>query len=772
MKTSEIVTYKRLNKKTGVENKIQSMINDGTAFVCIAGMLVSRGNLLGCMAPLGLAWYAANSGVCTNILFLSCALGTLFMSMGMLKIKYIVALFLFWVIRKYLFKNQWDKQGFAATVAAGIMFGVSFTVTAMTGMLYYDIIISIFEAAAVWGSCIIFFKVNGVVERKGQVIDNDESVAIAILAGAAVAGLQGAEFFEIKLGNILSMYIILFTAYKGGVGISGAAGAALGIITGMSQGDAPAITGVYAFVGLIAGVMNIFGKFGVVIAATLANSIFAAYYNTSTIMLINVFEILIAGVLFFLTSDNILNFFERFSIRTPPYNPAQGYMLRARQQAQAAFENLKTALSGMTQAFEIKQEERSEHKATILCDRLAARVCDNCSLNKYCWTKNFKGTSKLFTNIVQTLYEGDEEKLLDIISGRCVRGDVLSNTAINLFDIYRREDLMEKTAVRYSNYKIAQWQKLTDIIDLYSKNVGDICNGYESLASDINRGLVGCGIKEADISVTKNESGLYEVIIKTKKEIMIDICTLVENILDRKMCITSEQQEKDGFVISFSEKEIFEYDVAIVKMDNLKKDITGDSGHWFVTPKGKLYCIISDGMGSGNEASKDSEKIIKIFEKLAISGFEMKEIAKIINAGLISGGGQERCVTLDCACVNLFTGSVEMIKAGAAASIVKTPSNLEMIRFNSMPLGILDIDNVHIHHMNIEDNSYIVMMTDGVPDNRGDREIGEEFVRNIVGLSDEMTAKEMADSILMSSVASGKPRDDMMVLTTRIKKAS
>ena len=135
--------------------------------------------------------------------------------------------------------------------------------------------ICIFESAAVWGMCILFAKSKNVILRKGQVFSEDESIAIAIMTGTALAGLQGAEVFGIKLANILSMYIILFSAYKGGIAISGAVGAALGIIAGMSQGDAPALVGVYAFVGLIAGITNLFGKVGVVAAAVVSNAVFA-----------------------------------------------------------------------------------------------------------------------------------------------------------------------------------------------------------------------------------------------------------------------------------------------------------------------------------------------------------------------------------------------------------------------------------------------------------------------------------------------------------------
>lgn len=772
MKPTDIVTYKRVHPQQN-EHKLQQMIRDGTIFASVAGMLVSRGNLLGCMAPFGIAWYAANSSLdSSGLMLVCCAAGVLLMNLGLLKLKYIVMLLAFWAIRKYYHTERWEQTNFTSAVAAGLTLVCGLVITAFGGFLFYDALINVFEAAAVWGSCIIFSRVSHVIERKGQVATDEESVAIAILAGAAVAGLQGAELFGVKLANVLSMYIILFTAYKGGVGISGAAGAALGIITGMAQGDAPAITGVYAFVGLIAGVMNIFGKVGVVCAATFANALFSAYYNSSVIILINIFEILIAGGLFFLTPERVLNYFERFSIKSETYNPSTGYMLRVRQQATEAFERFKTALHGMTQAFEAPPEDSGEHKAAILCDRLAARVCDNCSLNKYCWTRNFKGTSGMFSAIVQMLYEGHEDRLTELISGRCVRGDVLTSTAVSLYDIYRREGLMEQRAKECSCYTVKQWEKLASMVDVYEKRTQEDCNGYEQFSSEICRALAEYSVKDAQVNVIKNQSGLYEVLIKTEEELSFDVESVVEEVLEKRMHLSSERHAKDGWILNLEEQEAYEYDVAVVTMDKLSTSETGDSGHWFAAPGGKLYCVISDGMGSGSDAAQDSQKIVKIFEELATSGFEMQDIAGIINAGLISRGGQERCATLDCACINLFTGSVEILKAGAAASIVKTSDNTELVRYNSMPLGILNVENIQTCHLNLEGDSYLVMMTDGVPDNKGDRFRGEEFVKTVVGLSDDISAKEMADSILMSALAGSKPRDDMMVMTAKLSKAS
>ena len=60
------------------------------------------------------------------------------------------------------------------------------------------------------------------------------------------------------------------------------------------------------------------------------------------------------------------------------------------------------------------------------------------------------------------------------------------------------------------------------------------------------------------------------------------------------------------------------------------------------------------------------------------------------------------------------------------------------------------------------------MMTDGVPDNRGDRKLGEDFVKKIIEMNGNGASEEIANSVLMNSVTGGRPKDDMLVMCTKI----
>lgn len=754
-------TYKRVSAKKGRDDIFSAMLHDGSFAAAIAAMMISRGCMLSVMAPLGLAWFAACGGGMP--VFAGCVIGTIFMSMGAVKIKYVVMLCIY---RLYLnFSKKEHTTVFNASVMALTAFGVSLIVNIFRGNYIYDIVMSIFESLAVWAAVSIFDGAASVIKRGGQVINDEETISLAIMAGAAVSGLQGIDIFMIKPANILSMYIILFTAYKGGVGVSGAAGAALGIITAMSQGDTPALTGVYAFVGLTAGVINMFGKIGVVLAAVFANSVFSAYYSSSTLVLINVAEIAAAGMAFYFTPESFLCFIEKMTIKMPPYNIARGYMLRMKLQADEAFSEIKTALCGMARAFEITSEE--EKNAGIICERASARVCEKCNLKKYCWNKNFSGTAAMFKKIIELIREGRENESSEIISGRCVKGELLYANIIDLCAIVSREEALENKSRKYMGGAIKQWDKLISKVEQRRNKIRCPEKGCEMSAVAINRALGLMGIMKNDVDVFKNSNGLYSVIIKSEKEIMFDVTLPVEDVLSRAMSVISEEHTADGYITVLGETPFYEAEIGIMTMDKQGTEVSGDSCESFSLNNGMLYCVISDGMGSGTAASKESRNITDIFKNLICGGFTMEEAAEIINLGMINKRGEESCASFDAVSVNLYSGAVTMIKAGAAATVIKS-GETRIIRQNSLPLGILDIDKFSVSYDEISGESYIVMMTDGVPDNKDDRETGEEFVRNIVEVSDDLSAQNLADNIIVSSVADKMPKDDMMAVVIKI----
>lgn len=768
MKTDEIVTYTRKPKKSG-KVVLSELFSDNMGLIFIAGIMISRVTALGAMAPFGLAWYAANIWADKHYLLLSATLlGTLLMARKTAIISHIFAILLLFMLKKCLPNAKWKSPAFVSGMCALCTAFTGMLSAMFSGIFYFSAITAITESLATGGICLVFNKASEVIHREWKIVSDEESVSIAILAGCTIAGLQGIDFWGIKPANVLSMYIILFTAYKGGIGISGSVGAALGIIAGISQGDAPALTGVYGFMGLVSGIMNIFGKVGVVISAAFANSIFAGFYNSSTLVLVNFIEIMIAGLLFFFTPEKTLDYFEKYTMRSPVYDAAGGYVMRLKGSVGEALASLKNSATAISEAYAPSPSTTGDDEQKLIKDRLVARVCDGCSLNKYCWNRNIKGSNLMFEKISADCVKENFDDMATHITGRCVRGETLIDTAREICGILKREKIIKTRVDQYAKNFADGWSDFLEIIKAKEEKIINITPNYASFESQFCRELAARGIKSPEISMIMNDCGRFEISLRTAKEILFDIIPIAEKVTSRKMCISDEYKSKNGFVLKLQEKLKFDYDVSIISMNKHGSDTSGDCVEWFVSPEGIFYCLLCDGMGSGEIAHEDSAETIRLFKTLVLSGFQPQSAVKIINSGMINSDRGERCVSFDCACIDLFTGKADFIKAGAVASIIKAEKKVTLVRETSIPLGVLDIDRVPYQTMFLSGDSYIVMMSDGVTDNIGDRKKGEKCIKNLLELMEITSGRDASDNIMMSAVAEGVPKDDMMVCAIKI----
>ncbi len=766
MKTEEIITYKRKPEKKG---NLKEIYGDKSIFPAIAALMISRVTVLGSMAPFGIAWYAANlSADRYNLIFGASLIGSLFMTGYAGKAVHIASLVIMFLLSRLLSDKPWKTPGYTTLISASVLFLSGIAGAIFSGTFYYRLITCFAESLAAGGICLVFIKSADVIKKDWKIANDEDSISIAIMAAAMVSGLQGISFFGIKPANVLSMYIILFTAYKGGIGISGAVGAAIGIIAGISQGDAPALTGVYGFMGLVSGIMNIFGKIGVVLSAAFANSLFTGYYNSSTIVLVNLLEIALAGIIFFFTPEKALGYFEKFCFCPPVYDAAGGYVMRIKGSVGEALASLKNAATAISEAFAPKPEVNPSDEKKLIKDRLVARVCEGCSLNKYCWSKNVKGTSTMFENVTRSLFDGNYDQVVVHITGRCVRGDMLCETAKELHGILKRENIIKTRVDMYAGRFSEGWSDFLEIINKKESQIANISPDFASFEREICRELAAYGIKSPEISMIMNDSGRYEITLRTSGEILFDIIPAANKITGRKLCISDEYRGNNSFVMKLQESLKFDYDVSIITMNKHGSDLSGDSAEWFVTPGGLFYCAICDGMGSGERANADSKEAVKLFKTLIISGFTPQSALKIINGGMLSDSRSERCISFDCLTIDLFTGKADFVKAGAVATIVKSGDEINIVRAGTLPLGVLNIETIQSHSMFLAGDSYIVMMSDGVTDNVGDRKKGEECISSIMQLIDAGSSKEISDNIMMSVVAEGVPKDDMMVCAIKI----
>lgn len=227
------------------------------------------------------------------------------------------------------------------------------------------------------------------------------------------------------------------------------------------------------------------------------------------------------------------------------------------------------------------------------------------------------------------------------------------------------------------------------------------------------------------------------------------------------------EQEPHSFV--FMEEANYVTLTGFCKVTKENETVSGDHYSVLESEKGKVTLLLSDGTGSGEQASRDSEKVLDLMEKLLEAGYEPHAAADMVNVALYAGGREYSHPTLDICDLDLYDGSCTFCKVGGAVSYLKRGGQVERICQGSLPLGIFrQIETGRIHRQ-LEDGDYVILMTDGVVDAFGGED-GEERLRGIIEELSETNPGEVAQRLLESALCAcgGHIQDDMTVLVAGI----
>lgn len=175
--------------------------------------------------------------------------------------------------------------------------------------------------------------------------------------------------------------------------------------------------------------------------------------------------------------------------------------------------------------------------------------------------------------------------------------------------------------------------------------------------------------------------------------------------------------------------------------------------------------ILSDGMGTGSVARKESELAINTIFDLIQAGFEPMQALECANKLLIDSGNAEIYATIDALVFDTVQCTAKLIKLGAPPSFVVRNGEIYAVFSESLPIGIVDEAKPHISNLKLKEGDNIIMMTDGISDSLG---AGLAVtVLESIGLSHDV--QQNAETIL-KAVMNGGVVDDMsiavMVVTT------
>ena len=206
--------------------------------------------------------------------------------------------------------------------------------------------------------------------------------------------------------------------------------------------------------------------------------------------------------------------------------------------------------------------------------------------------------------------------------------------------------------------------------------------------------------------------------------------------------------------------------VGIASMKKKGETVSGDRGVYFKTDGGKLCVILSDGMGSGSEAAKESVSAVRVLERFLRAGVEPEVAMRMLNSMMLLKNGEEwGFATVDLMCVDLFTGEAGFYKYGAAPSYVRSGKSVRRVRCESLAAGLTvgEGSQPDVVRMRLKPGCLALIASDGVIGGGDDT-----WLRTVLSESDGQDTKALARQTLQTALRQYGGGDDMTVLAVRI----
>lgn len=689
-------------------------------------------------------------------------------------IKHVAAVFLVFT-SEYVFQDLkiYKKLWFMPCVAALFTMVTGALGSLDMGPELASITIIFAKSALAGGGAYFFREALSSSERDTESAEIRHGIAVVILLSCLIMSIVRVEIMgTVSIGRFAALILVMVSAFKGGALSGAAAGTALGLAMDIAMGDGTGCAFVYAFAGLVSGMFSRHGSLLFVLSFVVASAVAALCAAGLEVEMHIFYEVFAASVVFMLLPggvQNVLGSFLRPQQLSAGESGLRRYAARRVEKISLALRDLYHTVDSTISA-EVNDEDISK-----VFDRAADNVCARCKRKNECWNTNYMDTLAVFNDVTPAIKSRGLLLKSDIaprFTEKCSRTDELVG-AINgelRGQMYRRQFRLKMQENRSAAYN--QYFDLAEILQDVSE---ELLNSYGPDVLSQRRLLrfLGSIDVEADVSVFRDRCGRLHIIIESTR---LGQLIREKGYLDRisaavgvRLCRpVSEDKGGEGRIVLL-EAEPLCASVGIASMKKQGESVSGDRGTYFKTDQGKLCIILSDGMGSGENAAQESVAVVRILERFLRSGVDPAVSMKMLNSMMLLKNGEDwGFATVDLMVIDLFTGETCFYKYGAAPSYVRTGRTVRRVRSENLAAGLSigDGDGMpDMVKMRLKPGSFALVASDGVI-----AETNDAWMRELLTAFDGSDAKKLARHALQSAYTRYGAGDDMTVLAVHLEK--
>ncbi|MHB0884404.1 MAG: SpoIIE family protein phosphatase [Bacillota bacterium] len=693
-----------------------------------------------------------------------------------------------------------DRRGVVgALVVLGLSLLIRETTAAIVARDGFTLATAAFDAFLSAVLSVVFLPaVESLVAPERRSPAGETTLFTGVLLAAAAAGLSGLRVAGFPVDEAVAAYLVMSLASGGGAGLGAAAGVLVGVVSGLRTGLEPATIGLGALAGLLASMFSGLGKAGVIAGYLLARLVLGGNGSLPADIAVALVPAAAGGVLFLVTPWRVIN---RLFIRgLTEYEPAgpMGPGVRATagpdDDDPAVIGGIgQTAPTGATlrhlaglfdDLAEAMQEVAAAKAATDdqvaqLFQVVSGRVCERCGVYSTCWKDNFKETCRRLLELWSKAEIGPLGPD-DFPRGgrRCLKPAEVSLAV----DFLRQNGSLRRSLQQRLDYsREAMVDQCRAVAGLITEAVSrDGANGAAErrLGAAVRRAMAHCSVPYDELEVKLN-GGLPKVSLRLKRcsnallcrEVLAPVVSeAVGSALTPLWTDCDRHEGASSCLQVFRPRLPLACLVAVADRSKDGQPVSGDAHLARELEDGHMVLALSDGMGAGARAARESQTALRLLERLLRAGFPADAAVRTINSVLLLRTTEDTFATIDLAVIDLATGESEFTKIGACPSYLIRGDRLLTVRASSVPAGILGDIEVEPERWRLRPGDTLVLLTDGAFGRPGPPAAAHEAeVMRCLRSHAQETPQALAQALIEAVGDGGRHPDDLVVLVARVQ---
>jgi stage II sporulation protein E len=454
-----------------------------------------------------------------------------------------------------------------------------------------------------------------------------------------------------------------------------------------------------------------------------------------------------------------------------------------RQNIQLLVKNKVQEFSDSLQRLSLSFSTMTKTKRTVsygdineIFEEVSKRFCKDCSRCTRCWGEEYETT---YAAAKQLFLEARSQGYVDIacipdkFNSQCIHaGEFIEETNALLRQI--KTNLGFENRLAESRAAVAgQLGEMARVMKNFALELYEIKEVRIRQEDEILRRLKKEHIEVQKLVIMEQKENRKEIHLLARMKwgrcmTAREIASILGQVMGKSQRVAKQTKSvlgKEPEIMIFMEDTPFKVLTGVARATKEGEEVSGDNFSILSLDDGREVLMLSDGMGFGERANAESRMVIELLEYFLEAGFDKEAAVRMINATYALQSDSRSFSTIDLGSIDLYTGEVELLKLGGAASFVKRKEGVKCICADTLPAGMFQGLEPVTQKETLSDGEYLLMVTDGILD-CFEGENKEDYVAFLLEEANSLNPREIANHVLEKAVEAngGVNLDDMTVL--------